>query len=315
MLRKLRHLPVFPADPKSQRFVREIDAYCEAIQSSREPKRTIESDLESTIVEFSKWQNEALDRMMSEFEESLRNLTDTLDEAIASGDEIAETARSASRTIRHADPRLDSKQWRELVVAEAARLAAIVHEHSRVMEALHERYVTEVDVLRGQIENAQRNTRIDPVTQLPNAIACGRYLEAACERASAGAPIAVALVELDVFRSINAELGHDAGDCALYLFGCSIKEALDPTAFVGRLGSCRFLIVQLGKCAEIESDLEKWSAQLSKRSYAIEGDRRALAATVGMVLATKGQTKESILLAAETQLQSARNTARIFDAA
>lgn len=58
-----------------------------------------------------------------------------------------------------------------------------------------------------------------------------------------GAPLTIALLDLDHFKSVNDTLGHAAGDLTLRLFATTVKEVVRTTDRFGRYGGEEFLAV------------------------------------------------------------------------
>ena len=85
---------------------------------------------------------------------------------------------------------------------------------------------------------------IDPLTGIANRRA---FLQAATElflrQANHGRPLAVLLIDLDHFKSINDRFGHAIGDKILQVFAESASEKLGPHDLIGRLGGEEFAVV------------------------------------------------------------------------
>jgi diguanylate cyclase (GGDEF)-like protein len=79
----------------------------------------------------------------------------------------------------------------------------------------------------------------DHLTGLPNRLAAERVLRT---RAAGGTPVALVLMDLDGFKSVNDTHGHHAGDDVLRAVGARILDAAGP-AFAARLHGDEFLLV------------------------------------------------------------------------
>lgn len=86
--------------------------------------------------------------------------------------------------------------------------------------------------------------RHDGLTGLPNRIELEVQLEAAVERAKrSGFSIVLAFIDLDGFKAINDEYGHDAGDELLREVAQRLRAAVRSSDLVARVGGDEFVAV------------------------------------------------------------------------
>ncbi|MFD0666273.1 GGDEF domain-containing protein [Ramlibacter sp. MAHUQ-53] len=84
----------------------------------------------------------------------------------------------------------------------------------------------------------------DPLTGLGNRRAFDESLQAALQRAGAlGAPLALMILDLDRFKSINDRFGHPAGDAVLREVAGRWKALLRSDDFIARVGGEEFFAV------------------------------------------------------------------------
>jgi diguanylate cyclase (GGDEF)-like protein len=89
-----------------------------------------------------------------------------------------------------------------------------------------------------------RMSERDPLTGLPNRAGLERVLDREMGRARrTRAPLAVAVVDLDDFKSLNDERGHLAGDDALVTTARSWEAALRDSDVLARFGGDEFVAV------------------------------------------------------------------------
>jgi diguanylate cyclase (GGDEF)-like protein len=85
------------------------------------------------------------------------------------------------------------------------------------------------------------------------------------------------MIDLDHFKQINDQYGHDAGDAVLVAVARAIRDALRPGDFCARMGGEEFCVV----LAEIETDAKLLEVTELVRQ-AIEAARPAALPTVSV---------------------------------
>jgi diguanylate cyclase (GGDEF)-like protein/PAS domain S-box-containing protein len=116
------------------------------------------------------------------------------------------------------------------------------------------------DRRRAESQLAHRATH-DPLTDLPNRALLEDRLEQACARLRRDEGwVTVLFVDLDGFKEINDDLGHDAGDEVLREVARRLRSVLRPADTVARLGGDEFVAV----CEGLESvDTENVRARIT----------------------------------------------------
>ena len=89
---------------------------------------------------------------------------------------------------------------------------------------------------------------VDPLTGLFNRKALGgRFAEAAAQAAVLDGPVSLVLCDLDHFKSVNDEFGHDRGDVVLREAAYRLRKTLRTFDLVYRIGGEEFLILLPGQ--------------------------------------------------------------------
>jgi len=145
----------------------------------------------------------------------------------------------------------------------------------------------------------------DPLTGLANRRAMMNYLALAEQSfARNGRGFAVALIDLNSFKQVNDNLGHDIGDHLLVEVANRLKQSCAEEEIVGRLGGDEFLILIPGADSR-EQALERASAFLAGLATPARIDGHVLtpSASLGIaVQALDGNGTEQLLKAADGAL-------------
>ncbi|MCW5720114.1 MAG: GGDEF domain-containing protein [Devosia sp.] len=94
------------------------------------------------------------------------------------------------------------------------------------------------------IKELQAQTQTDPLSVLLNRrgfeVRGAQLLNA---HASSGLPIALVMVDLDHFKTVNDQYGHAMGDLVIADFAGRLKSVMAPNAIAGRLGGEEFAVL------------------------------------------------------------------------
>lgn len=91
---------------------------------------------------------------------------------------------------------------------------------------------------RLKVEN--ENLKVDKVTSLPNRLELDKYIE---QLNNNGQYKIFVMCDIDYFKRINDNYGHQVGDLVLNRFGSIFKNNVRQEDFVGRYGGEEFLFV------------------------------------------------------------------------
>lgn len=93
-------------------------------------------------------------------------------------------------------------------------------------------------------ENLRYLSEVDSLTGVPNRRKTTEELDRELARAQRhGHPLSILLADIDHFKAVNDELGHETGDTALRGVAATIQATLRPTDRVGRWGGEEFVVV------------------------------------------------------------------------
>lgn len=132
-------------------------------------------------------------------------------------------------------------------------------------------------------------------------------------RAKAARPeeaVSLILFDLDHFKRINDEYGHDAGDSVLMAIGEAVKDHLRPYDYAARMGGEEFCIVLPGAdLAAAESVAER--LRLAVESRVVEPlPKGRITCSFGVAQARPNERLQELLLRADAALYTAKDQGR-----
>ncbi len=153
----------------------------------------------------------------------------------------------------------------------------------------------------------------DALTGLPNRSLLEDLLAHAIALAARnGKRVAVLMLDLDRFKSVNDSFGHHIGDRLLEAVAVRLRNCLRESDIVARLGGDEFVIglPLMEKDQDIEQVASKVLSTLSA-SFEIEGHGIQIGASIGVCeYPSDGENPRDLLQAADTAMYEAKNSGR-----
>jgi diguanylate cyclase (GGDEF)-like protein/PAS domain S-box-containing protein len=153
----------------------------------------------------------------------------------------------------------------------------------------------------------------DPLTGLPNRALVIDRLEQALDRATRSQDfVGVMFLDLDYFKSVNDDLGHDAGDELLRIAAGRLRAALRPADTVSRLGGDEFVVI----CEGIHDQREAIKVAERIRTtvakpYTIQGRAVKTSSSIGIALAKNNEIEpKDVISQADTAAYRAKERGR-----
>jgi diguanylate cyclase (GGDEF)-like protein len=183
--------------------------------------------------------------------------------------------------------------------------------------ALEGSLVVENAALRGtdqeRIDELSRQAFHDPLTELPNRALFADRLEHALARLHRRhESLAVMLLDLDGFKAINDNFGHEAGDQLLIAVGQRLRACLRPADTVARLGGDEFTILleEISHLREATRVAERIEHSL-RTPFVLDGHEATITTSIGIALNSAEEAEpQQLLRNADTAMYRAKHAGK-----
>jgi diguanylate cyclase len=153
------------------------------------------------------------------------------------------------------------------VITEMAQIGKAMLRRTHEIERQMLRSSAQTRALKRRLDEARKDSEEDHLTGLPNR----RAFEAVFEREYRAAemvnePLCVVFCDIDHFKRVNDEHGHDAGDRVLRLVAEMLAQVSDDRCHVARHGGEEFVVLMRGQNPlEALARLDKVRSELADR--------------------------------------------------
>ena len=201
------------------------------------------------------------------------------------------------------------------VISDLANIAKVMLKRTRDIERQMLRSEAQTRALKRRLDEARRSAEEDHLTGLPNRRAFEtRFEEEFRDARAATDQLCVAFCDIDNFKRINDEHGHDAGDRVLKLVAENLARLSNDRCHVARHGGEEFVVLLRGDTLEeAAATLDRLRAALAERRLVNRANDRpfgqvTFSAGIADVFVC-GDTR-SALKAADTALYRAKHGGR-----
>ena len=168
------------------------------------------------------------------------------------------------------------------------------------------------DRLRADLGSALEMALTDPLTGFYNQRYLMRHLRGLLS-SNQGGGIAVMMIDVDHFKSINDQYGHPVGDQALKAIAEMLRNRTRVFDTVARYGGEEFVVVMPGAAgAEVEAAAERLRASIDEMSFSpLPGTELHMTVSIGLAYSEGVEVAPEFLLkTADQAMYQAKNTGR-----
>ena len=171
------------------------------------------------------------------------------------------------------------------------------------------------DFLREKLDYSLEMAVTDALTRLHNRRYMESHLSTLAEQAAMRAkPLALMMLDIDYFKSINDNYGHDAGDDVLREFAVRIRKSIRGIDLACRFGGEEFVIVMPETDLHVAGMVaERLRRSIAGEPFSVEKGAKRIEVTISIgisTLETKGEPISTVLKRADQALYRAKHDGR-----
>lgn len=165
---------------------------------------------------------------------------------------------------------------------------------------------------RTNLESQRQKALMDPLTELPNRQAYNERAAAEVQRWQRyGRPLSIAVFDIDLFKNINDNYGHQAGDRVIKVIGRSIAKRLREVDFFCRFGGEEFVALLPETSAEVAFPLlDKIREAIAKASFNYKEQPMNITLSIGITEFKPQDSLETAFERADQALYQAKTSGR-----
>lgn len=176
----------------------------------------------------------------------------------------------------------------------------------------HTRAFQNVEPLKAQLRQMSEQARHDSLTGLPNRRAFSEHLFQAMARTRRyPKTLALMSVDLDGFKAVNDNHGHDVGDLLLQHVAKRLMACVRTTDIVCRLGGDEFMVILEG--AGMPHEVERVGQRILNclsEAYALQGQHITATPSIGVVIHHVDETESDLLRRADAAMYAAKHAGK-----
>ena len=255
--------------------------------------------------------NEEIRDAGDQLSKQLESISKAIEVAQKSNESYGRTLAGATRELDTAD---DAGALRRLIDHLAFATSRVQRENGALERRLTQS-TQEVRRLREHLEQVRRDAMTDALTLLSNRKAFDEALERACsETDDSGAPLTLAMIDIDHFKNFNDTWGHQTGDQVIRYVASIIGRVGALPRIAARYGGEEFAILfPCESSAKALQALETIRVEISSRMLkrrSTNDDLGAVTVSAGMAQRRPGESAADLMERADAALYASKRGGR-----
>jgi len=245
---------------------------------------------------------------------ALHNILRTTLESLTQSDSHSSLFQMQLKEISHELSKDISATELKIIVDNIANVTKqIATKNRNTQESLY-RANSEIGKLRKEFRRAQELALIDPLTNINNRRAFQAHLEKQIKLISDELPLSMLMIDIDHFKNVNDELGHQMGDDVLISVAKSLQDTIrgQDTAF--RFGGEEFSVLlpetTIDGGIQVANNIRKKVSQLVLKKKSTNKQIGNITVSIGVAENNGKLSAEEFIAVADKNLYQAKKQGR-----
>jgi diguanylate cyclase len=256
-------------------------------------------------------------RLNGELLSAGENLSKELASVSAAIESARESSEAYGEQLASASQTLDASDAKSIkaMVATLTSATQLVQRENKTLEGRLADTTAEVGRLKEHLEQVRRDAMTDGLTSLANRKAFDETLERACQVSDeTGAPVTLAIVDIDHFKKFNDTWGHQTGDQVIRYVASVMARLGAAPRLAARYGGEEFALIFPAEDARTvltameELRVEVGSRALKRRST--NEDLGMITVSAGLAQRRPGESMTNLVERADEALYASKRTGR-----
>ncbi len=172
--------------------------------------------------------------------------------------------------------------------------------------------ISNQEIIAERLRELEQLALLDALTRLPNRHHLfPELISRFHEKKRLNLNFGIIFIDLDYFKNINDNYGHDIGDRMLKTIANTLKVSVRPFDLVGRWGGDEFLcIVRNADEVSLKTMAHRLLVVINASSVSAEGVRIRITASVGATMALDEDTSETLIRRADSLMYASKENGR-----
>jgi diguanylate cyclase (GGDEF)-like protein len=226
--------------------------------------------------------------------------------------ELRARMRAAQNRWQNQANLVKEREFYRIAVAEEERLSSLVLDQNQNLKDAYDK----IRRLNAELEKANRELEqiaaYDSLSGLLNRRSLFTRISIEIERSlRLDVPLTGLMIDIDRFKSINDNYGHQCGDTVLHEIGGRLQAGLRKYDYAGRYGGEEFFVVLSNSTEQQAFGIgERFRKDMEDSQFSCSGETFTITVSIGVARYAPGESQESWIERADRAMYQAKQAGR-----